>query len=291
MVLFRSCFHVGNQVVLVLRYPLNFGFKRRQFLQTKCIGTYQTTPRSILSMCQHLQNSYSEKMGTSLLSRLFHSSPRHFVPPWLVILYKFKGLKVLKWLSVLVGRTARKFHNSLPPSIQQQISRHKVAFSSLFLVVLIILYFSYQHYDICPHTKRKRWISFTRKQILFLAETDHQKLLEMYKDKFVDKNLALYQVCNSLVKALIERNSDIDEVKSINWNLNVVKDNDIDNAFVLPNGEIYLFTGMIQLMNDWEELAIVLSHEMAHSILGHAQVNLYIDLHHTVVKSFLCLML
>ena len=173
---------------------------------------------------------------------------------------------------MVVGRSGRKLYHRLPVKLQNQISRHRIVASCALAVSMVILYYSYKHYDICPLTGRKRWISFTREQILTLAEMDHKHLLETYQNKLIIKETGLYQICNSLVRALINHNSDIDAIKTINWNLNIVYDSETENAFVLPNGEIYLFTGMIELMNNWEELAIILSHEMAHSILGHAQV-------------------
>ena len=203
---------------------------------------------------------------------LFHTSQRRLLPPWLLALYKLKGLKLLKGFSVLVGRSGRKIYNKLPLSIQNQISRHQILLYSSFGVTSVILYYSYVHYDTCPLTGRKRWISFTQSQILALAELDNDKLVKIYEPFFVNKDQPLYQICNEIVDMLVKRNSDIEIVKNINWNLNLVVDENICNAFVLPNGQIYLFTGMIKLMNDWPELAIVLSHEMAHSILGHVKV-------------------
>lgn len=233
------------------------------------------------SFCQSTSNvwfirPYGRKLfeKTPLFShKLFHTSQRRLLPPWLMILYKLNGLKLLKGLSIVGGRSARKIYEKLPLSFQNQISRHKIVFTGCIGVTCVISYYSYNHFDTCPLTGRKRWISFTRDQIVTLAELDHNKLTETYNSKLVSKDQPLYQICNEIVSALVQQNSDIDIVKNINWNLNVIADETISNAFVLPNGQIYLFTGMIKMMNDWEELAVVLSHEMAHTILGHVQVN------------------
>ena len=42
------------------------------------------------------------------------------------------------------------------------------------------------------------------------------------------------------------------------------------NAFALPGGKIFFHTGMLQLMDSEAELAGVLAHEIAHSVLSHS---------------------
>ena len=46
------------------------------------------------------------------------------------------------------------------------------------------------------------------------------------------------------------------------------------NAFALPGGKIFFHTGMLQLMDSEAELAGVLAHEIAHSVLSHSYKNL-----------------
>merc|ERR1712107_660960 len=41
------------------------------------------------------------------------------------------------------------------------------------------------------------------------------------------------------------------------------------NAFVLPSGNIFVFSGMLDLCKNDDQLAVVLGHEMAHSVIGH----------------------
>lgn len=52
------------------------------------------------------------------------------------------------------------------------------------------------------------------------------------------------------------------------FQFNVVEDKEL-NAFALPGGPIYLFTGLLNKMNDDSEVAAVLGHEMAHVYKQH----------------------
>ncbi|CAI9583492.1 unnamed protein product [Staurois parvus] len=78
----------------------------------------------------------------------------------------------------------------------------------------------------------------------------------------------LYQQVKTLVRHLIACNSDVPEVAKIEWTLHVV-DKPIINAYVLPNGQIFVFTGMLGAVADSNQLAFILSHEIAHAILDH----------------------
>lgn len=38
----------------------------------------------------------------------------------------------------------------------------------------------------------------------------------------------------------------------------------------MQNGEIYMFTGMMETIADIHQFIIILGHEMAHAVLGHS---------------------
>lgn len=53
------------------------------------------------------------------------------------------------------------------------------------------------------------------------------------------------------------------------YEFNIVED-PTPNAFALPGGKIFFHTGMLELMDSEAELAGVLAHEIAHSVLSHS---------------------
>jgi Zn-dependent protease with chaperone function len=54
------------------------------------------------------------------------------------------------------------------------------------------------------------------------------------------------------------------------WEVFVVKDDQQPNAFVLPNGKIFVFTGILPICKDEDGLATVLGHEVAHQVARHS---------------------
>jgi predicted Zn-dependent protease len=53
------------------------------------------------------------------------------------------------------------------------------------------------------------------------------------------------------------------------WQVNVVEDRQI-NAFCLPGGRIVVFTGLMAVTDNDDQLAAVLGHEIAHALAHHA---------------------
>ena len=53
------------------------------------------------------------------------------------------------------------------------------------------------------------------------------------------------------------------------WEVHVIRSNQV-NAFALPGGKIVVFTAILQVAQDDDQLATVLSHEIAHVLAHHA---------------------
>jgi beta-barrel assembly-enhancing protease len=53
------------------------------------------------------------------------------------------------------------------------------------------------------------------------------------------------------------------------WELKIIEDDSVLNAFCLPGGYIYVFTGLIKYLPNESALAGVLGHEMAHADMRH----------------------
>lgn len=53
------------------------------------------------------------------------------------------------------------------------------------------------------------------------------------------------------------------------WEVHVIQD-DIKNAFVIPGGKVFVFSGILEVCQDDQGLAAVLGHEIAHNVAHHA---------------------
>lgn len=57
------------------------------------------------------------------------------------------------------------------------------------------------------------------------------------------------------------------------WEANVIQDSQV-NAFCLPGGKIFVFTGILPVAHDDDQLATVMAHEVAHALAHHASERL-----------------
>ncbi|KAK4050458.1 metalloendopeptidase [Microbotryomycetes sp. JL201] len=54
------------------------------------------------------------------------------------------------------------------------------------------------------------------------------------------------------------------------WETHVVADDKTRNAFVLPGGKIFVFSGILPIAQDSDGLAVILGHEIAHQVARHS---------------------
>ncbi|XP_015762860.1 PREDICTED: metalloendopeptidase OMA1, mitochondrial-like [Acropora digitifera] len=108
----------------------------------------------------------------------------------------------------------------------------------------------------------------SHKQMQELAEREHRNLLEAWAPHILPAHhpdhLRVFVVAKRLVMANQSK-----EMENLSWQVNVV-DTEEMNAFVLPNGQIFMFTGMLKVLHNADSLAVVLGHEMSHVVLQHA---------------------
>ncbi|KAL5242606.1 hypothetical protein ACI65C_010016 [Semiaphis heraclei] len=67
---------------------------------------------------------------------------------------------------------------------------------------------------------------------------------------------------------LLIANIKVDEIRKRRWSSVVVNNPSNCNAFVMPNGFIFVFSVLAAVAND-DQLSIIVGHEMAHCILRH----------------------
>ncbi|XP_067893321.1 metalloendopeptidase OMA1, mitochondrial [Heterodontus francisci] len=205
------------------------------------------------------------------LSRDFHTSSRVLALPIPLLWILLKPVK--KLIAMLLGRSIRKWWQALPPDKQEllkdTVKRNwwTILLGICSLSGLIAIYF-WTHLDKSPITGRTRLLMFSKRQFLQLAEFEYQSVLESYKDKFLPVTDPVHQTVQFVFNQLVEKNKDIPGVSENKWNINIVDDPEI-NAFVMPNGQVFVLTGLFKAVADTDQLACILGHEMAHCLLAH----------------------
>jgi len=104
---------------------------------------------------------------------------------------------------------------------------------------------SYQQYDEFLKT-HKLSNNKTQSQMVQRVGSNIQKAVEQY---FIDNNME-------------------SKLADYNWEFNLVEDESV-NAWCMPGGKVVFYTGILPLMKNEAQVAVVMGHEIAHAVAGH----------------------
>ncbi|KAL1022491.1 hypothetical protein UPYG_G00028420 [Umbra pygmaea] len=202
----------------------------------------------------------------------FHTSAFHRALPAPIVWLILKPLQ--KIAAIILGRSIRKWWLALPPNKQLLLRqeawqrRWKLLAVGMAAMVLVTIYVL-THLDESPVTGRTRLLVFSEKTYMELAAVTAEAYMEEFGTSLISEEDPRHQVVERVVQHMAQRNKDIPEVSSVQWSVHVV-DSPIINAFVLPNGKVFIFTGMLEAVADVHQLTFILGHEMAHAVMGHS---------------------
>jgi len=92
------------------------------------------------------------------------------------------------------------------------------------------------------------------KEFNILSETQHPEaysMVNMYKNKLLATGKVEY-------------------ANKFNWKVRIIKDDNTINAFAVPGGYMYFYTGLIKTLDNEAEFVGVMAHEMAHVACRHS---------------------
>ncbi|XP_062504550.1 metalloendopeptidase OMA1, mitochondrial-like isoform X2 [Corticium candelabrum] len=92
-----------------------------------------------------------------------------------------------------------------------------------------------------------------------------------FTDKIVSAGHPSYARVLGVTTKLLQANK-WDEALDVNWRIVIIDDPTV-TAYVMPSGQIVVYTGLLEMMKTDDMLAVILGHEMAHAIMGHMGEN------------------
>lgn len=115
-----------------------------------------------------------------------------------------------------------------------------------------------------PFTHRKRIILFPESFDIFIGTASrHTVINEKDKEKVMSYESPEYKAVAAITKVIVKELP----IKR-NWNVTVI-DAPTINAFVIPDGSIFVYTGLLNKLNSMDELGFVMCHECSHVYLRH----------------------
>ncbi|MDR0207367.1 MAG: M48 family metalloprotease [Bacteroidales bacterium] len=82
-----------------------------------------------------------------------------------------------------------------------------------------------------------------------------------------------YQIINQYKSKLLATEK-VDYFDKFSWTVRIIRDDNTVNAFAVPGGYLYFYTGLINILDNEAEFIGVLAHEMAHVARRHSTAQL-----------------
>lgn len=134
-------------------------------------------------------------------------------------------------------------------------------FHFLWIVSLFAMFFVFQACSTTNYTNRSQLMLMSQEEE---AKLGAQSANEILKNSKVIKNTKdskrVQDVSTRIAKAT--NRSDFE------WEFYLIEGKEV-NAFCLPGGKIFVYTGLLKLVDNDDELATVIGHEVAHALLRH----------------------
>ncbi|MDR1975762.1 MAG: M48 family metallopeptidase [Campylobacteraceae bacterium] len=106
---------------------------------------------------------------------------------------------------------------------------------------------------------------------LVLVDAKKEKALGLSEAESILKNATL-SANKTLTNKIVEIGKRIvavsDDAKQYEWDFYLLEDPTI-NAFALPGGKVFFYTGILKLMSNDDQIATVMGHEIAHVLAHH----------------------
>lgn len=181
-------------------------------------------------------------------------------------------------LVAMSARLGRRIWKGWAPERRQAVKtairqRSHYILGGLGVGSLCCLGYYYHHIEEVPITQRKRFMMLSRQKIIQLMEEEKEELLhEVCQDcPILPSDDPSYALVFSILKRIIPmlHSHWSEDMKELKWTVHILDSPKIANAICLPSGDIFIYSGLFGVCHNEDELAFILSHEIAHVLLNH----------------------
>jgi predicted Zn-dependent protease len=108
-----------------------------------------------------------------------------------------------------------------------------------------------------------------RSQVLLMSPDEENALGEKsYKEFIAKAKISTDKTQSARVKKIGEKIALAAQRKDFEWEFNLVDDAQV-NAFCMPGGKVVVYTGILPMAHNDDQLATIMSHEVAHALARH----------------------
>lgn len=136
------------------------------------------------------------------------------------------------------------------------------------IAVAAALIFYFSNIQTVPVSGRRRFNCYSEKTVEQYADQQVKHILyevERQGGTFLSER----DPRTRMVKRVMERLIPVSGMEDANWEVRVIQDDNQANAFVLPGGKVFVYSGILPIARNENGLATVLGHEIAHNLAQH----------------------
>ncbi|KAL1460669.1 hypothetical protein WDU94_012630 [Cyamophila willieti] len=222
------------------------------------------------TLCKSRHLLRKEDVFSSRVVRKIHTSPpKYALPGFIYLIFK----PILRVGAIIVARISRKWWSKLTPDQKKKIfntiKKNQTSITGITLTSIGLTYIYYfLHLETCPITGRQKFIIVKPNQLKEVSGIAYDSFIGEHGNHILPLGHPAYKRAANVVKRILEANKEYVEGNDFKYPITIVNDPTM-NAFVLPDGRIFIFTGMFEICPTDDELATVLAHELSHTLLKH----------------------
>ncbi|KAJ3293963.1 hypothetical protein HDU79_011728 [Rhizoclosmatium sp. JEL0117] len=129
---------------------------------------------------------------------------------------------------------------------------------------LVGLYYA-THLETVPISNRTRFMDMTKEDEEMMGKQAFEETMREFGKAIVPAYHPTAQFVHRVARDIIR----VSGIKDVDWEIYLI-DSPQKNAFVIPGGKVFVFTGILPVTQDEHGLAAVLGHEVAHQLARHS---------------------
>jgi predicted Zn-dependent protease len=126
--------------------------------------------------------------------------------------------------------------------------------------ILLVILFGFVGCQKTPYTDRSQLVLYSYNEEMQMGETGSKDILKKEKLSRDKKKIDMVKRVGQRIAKVANTN--------YNWEFHVIE-KDMLNAFCLPGGKVFVYEGIFKAAKNEDQLATVMSHEIAHALARH----------------------
>ncbi len=109
-----------------------------------------------------------------------------------------------------------------------------------------------------------------RSQLMLVSPEQEKALgLKAYENILKKERVSQDHVLNQMLQTVGWRIANAAQRPDFDWEFTLIENDKVANAFCLPGGKVFVYTGILKYTEDEAGLAVVIGHEVAHALSRH----------------------